>query len=589
MLIKNFFLTVLYIVLSIAFQPQTIAGINVNVTPAQTGCSLPSISVTLPKGASHKMAMRCPPRRNIVLYDTIIPGKTDAIVDAELRFVGGGIADVLTNADQGGRNFTFFDGGVMQAIESGVPFRFGPHHGNHAHQGAVNGGDYLVLSEITRSGNVFRLRVWIETAVSREIVKDGSLEFRDAKQAMDIGKSVVQTHFTPLSDIISNYEKQKRDSDAEVAIGAASLDDSITFEPASAALNAGESIEVLIMVKDCDGFFLKGRKLTLAASGGTLDKATIVTDKMGKAKVRYTAGNDKNAGAITAILKHKSPSGHPNQAGSAMNVKIHLTELWLMKVNLREMHSETGHTGIEHGRDYSSFIGTGYFSSTTQGHLSVGGILVRQVRTEADAKNLNLYAPGQLYGKPNGDFQWGTFSFNGFGMEDNGGSDVKRSETSLKGDVNSMYDNSLANEGIQSKEQYLGFQFINTRGVLHLSAHWPYLILQNKKTAGLWPGGTYSNNPGMSMLTNQLPLMEFQEIKNGYYMVFQKKVSKDRSKADIEAVVTLKRLSDGCPKPQEEKPEVLKMREKLNSMQKSAQEQQKYKKGQADLEKDLGM
>lgn len=79
------------------------------------------------------------------------------------------------------------------------------------------------------------------------------------------------------------------------------------------------------------------------------------------------------------------------------------------------------------------------------------------------------------------------------------------------------------------------------------------------------------------------------EKRHGEVSAKLKVLGQDQAMEQMERAISID------PKKLQEQAEALKkmdpqkMREKLNSMQKSAQEQQKYKKGQADLEKDLGM
>jgi hypothetical protein len=209
--------------------------------------------------------------------------------------------------------------------ENGTLQRTGIETANPAPPGPLS-FDYVFTGEITETAGTYTAVARIEAGRTREVVKSVSYTFRDPGTGSLLpGYSVADnlaSQLGPLSALITEWEKKKRDGDPGIA--RSNPEGTMTLRPAKTHLQPGETADVEVQLSDCDGVRLKQRKIhfdpgtyeTLGRLEGTANGAVrpteVMTDEEGRAHVKYTASQHRGPAEIHAWYGHHRPSGFPN-------------------------------------------------------------------------------------------------------------------------------------------------------------------------------------------------------------------------------------------------------------------------------------
>lgn len=188
-------------------------------------------------------------------------------------------------------------------------------------------GNYITTGYVKKSGNGYVMHMEIQTACSRKTVAGVDVAFQassDSKYMEGIAQQAA-AKLSPIIDKIKKFELDERQLDKKLSLYQTSWDEPIKVTPQKKTLKAGESTEITIEVKDCDGIPLEGREILFnetafeglkifGTMGGTVTPAKVVTDVNGKAKARFTL----KSGAKEAIINAHSPGNQVKGCASML-------------------------------------------------------------------------------------------------------------------------------------------------------------------------------------------------------------------------------------------------------------------------------
>jgi hypothetical protein len=181
-------------------------------------------------------------------------------------------------------------------------------------------GDYFISGNIIRQGGSYVMHMEIMTSCSRKTVASANVSLGEPDNSEVIldaaAKAVAQMN--PLSEKIKAFELKERADNNDVALGTLGEDD-ITIQVKKSTLSAGETTELQITMKDCDGEPLSNREIVFGEGniegmtikgtiGGTVTPLKVITDGSGKANARFKMGTGKTA-IINAHHLYRLPTG----------------------------------------------------------------------------------------------------------------------------------------------------------------------------------------------------------------------------------------------------------------------------------------
>jgi hypothetical protein len=242
--------------------------------------------------------------------------------------------------------------------------------------------DYVFTGEVTGGAGAYTVVARIESGWSREVVKAASYTLKDPGRGtmipdLDAAVDALAEQLSPIGAVITQWEKRKRDADPGIA--RSQPEGTLTIRPAKNQLDEGEVTDVEIELVDCDGVQLKNRTVHFEAgqwetvgrlegtTGGKMQPSVVVTDDEGKARVKFTAGNQRGPAYIRGWYGHHRPGGQPNAIIGQTTVNIggdRLSFRTVVDVKIRAEqinHSETHH--IE--SVYAPSAGSGSNCTTT--------------------------------------------------------------------------------------------------------------------------------------------------------------------------------------------------------------------------------
>jgi hypothetical protein len=285
---------------------------------------------------------KCPPR-SIGLFDCDVQVPQPAWGDPlslgdwlEFSFIASGIHEELFNNDPSRDCLSFYDGQFVLAADTvpdfdSVSYQINYNWQNLPGPGSLSYVNYIVYSELTKSGSNYNLTVNIETGKTRELVATNTIQYNPAIGGVINGKNAVQS-LKPFMGKIRDFEKQKRNQISDVAIDA-----QIEVKPQKFYLNTNESVQIILRLKDCDDFLLPTREIQLTTSSGTLSSYSIVTDQDGEAEVTYTAGSSPAWVEIYAEHVYYYPHGDGEIVAADarfISVQQSPTDIWDFKASI---------------------------------------------------------------------------------------------------------------------------------------------------------------------------------------------------------------------------------------------------------------
>lgn len=198
--------------------------------------------------------------------------------------------------------------------------------------GSVASGNYIIYGVVTGGGTNYNLQLKLETARSRELVKEFNIPFAKDFDPITTGY-LAASGFAPLYTTCLDFEKKKRDEGKPFAIRP-----TMKVIPEKTKLNPGESTNVEFTLTDCDGVPLKSRSIEIMADAGAFDFSTLITDESGKCTARYTAGNDAATDQVAGSLIYRHPTQNPESTyedGAHAYIEVGKTPNWIVDGNYR--------------------------------------------------------------------------------------------------------------------------------------------------------------------------------------------------------------------------------------------------------------
>lgn len=171
--------------------------------------------------------------------------------------------------------------------------------------GSIASGHYIIYGVVSGSGSNYNLQLKLETAKSRELVKEFNISFAAGFDPITTGFNAA-SNFAPLYATCMDFEKKKRDGGEPFAIKPI-----VKVVPDKTKLNPGESTDVEFTLTDCDEVPLKNRTIEIMADAGSFNSSTINSDESGKCTARYTAGDNAGTVQVTGRLTFRHPAQSP--------------------------------------------------------------------------------------------------------------------------------------------------------------------------------------------------------------------------------------------------------------------------------------
>jgi len=191
--------------------------------------------------------------------------------------------------------------------------------------GSVASGNYIIYGVVTVGGSNYNLLLKLETAKSRELVKEFNIPFAAGFDPISTGYNAA-TNFAPLYTTCLDFEKKKRDGGEPFAIKP-----TMKVIPEKTKINPGESTNVEFSLTDCDNVPLINRTIEIMADAGSFDASTLTTDESGKCTAKYTAGTDAATVQVDGRLTYRHPTQNPEttyDGGALAHIEIGNTSNW---------------------------------------------------------------------------------------------------------------------------------------------------------------------------------------------------------------------------------------------------------------------
>lgn len=191
--------------------------------------------------------------------------------------------------------------------------------------GSVASGNYIIYGVVTGSGSNYNLQLKLETAKSRELVKEFNIPFAAGFDPITTGFNAA-SNFAPLYTTCLDFEKKKRDEGEPFAIKP-----TMKVVPEKTRLDPGESTNVEFTLTDCDEVPLKNRIIEIMVNAGSFDTSTLTTDDSGKCTAKYTAGNDAATVQVDGRFTYRHPTQNPEttyDGGALAHIEVGNTPNW---------------------------------------------------------------------------------------------------------------------------------------------------------------------------------------------------------------------------------------------------------------------
>lgn len=195
---------------------------------------------------------------------------------------------------------------------------------------------YFTTGYIKKNGERFLMHMELQTSCSRQTVVSSDINFNysaDAAYIMGIAQQAA-SDFSPLIDKIRQFEIKQRAANKKLSINSFEADP-IKIIPSKKTLKPGESTDVTLELKDCDGTPLEGREIIFTETnfnglkvsgtkGGSVSPAKVITDAQGKANVKFTLSSNSKDAVIRANSIGTDVRGCPDifAGEAAINVEI---------------------------------------------------------------------------------------------------------------------------------------------------------------------------------------------------------------------------------------------------------------------------
>lgn len=281
----------------------------------------------------------------VALYDSFVftmrPDDPDSIIAWQILYWPAAAARGYIRANDPKKScIVWRDGAMLNANElQNGKLIFGSEYANVPLPGPINSIDYLITSQVGRHGSNYFFTLFLETAESREIVKEVRVEFIATVESANNAGQQAAMQMMPLFETIRKFEINKRNTNVGFAIRdlwRKNTSDDIIVTPKKKLINAGETVDVEITMIDCDGVPLANRRILFndttvqltpetpemplkGTRGGEITPRVAITDKTGKVTVQFKAGNKAGFGQIVAWYPHQKPCGRADAfMGSAL-------------------------------------------------------------------------------------------------------------------------------------------------------------------------------------------------------------------------------------------------------------------------------
>ena len=250
-----------------------------------------------------------------------------------LFYIAGGIRNYIKN-DATADCFHRLDAAFFTEPDSiNITIKSGIGHPNiPPATGSVASGNYIIYGVVTGGGSNYNLQLKLETAKTRELVKEFNIPFAAGFDPITTGYNAA-SNFAPLYTTCLDFEKKKRDGGEPYAIKP-----TMKVIPEKSKLDPGESTNVEFTLTDCDDVPLKNRAIETIADAGTFDTSTLTTDESGKCTAKYTAGNDAGTVQIDGRFTYRHPTQNPEttyEGGSLAHIEVGNTPNWQVEGEYR--------------------------------------------------------------------------------------------------------------------------------------------------------------------------------------------------------------------------------------------------------------
>lgn len=223
-------------------------------------------------------------------------------------------------------------------------------------------GNYIITGYVKQQGNDYVMHMEVQSACGRKTVVAADIPFQISSlpgQTIAIAQQAASM-LSPLIDKIKTFEQEERKNDKALSLYQSSWGEPIKITPQKTTLKAGESTEITIELKDCDGIPLEGREILFTqtsfegldiqgTTGGSVTPAKVITGAGGKAIARFTLAS----GAKEAVINAHSPGNEVKGCGSMF----------------------IGNAGINIRRTYSGYVKYSYANSSNCFQTGTSGCL----------------------------------------------------------------------------------------------------------------------------------------------------------------------------------------------------------------------
>ena len=250
-----------------------------------------------------------------------------------LFYIAGGIRNYIKN-DATADCFHRLDAAFFTEPDSiNITIKSGIGHPNiPPATGSVASGNYIIYGVVTGGGSNYNLQLKLETAKTRELVKEFNIPFAAGFDPITTGYNAA-SNFAPLYTTCLDFEKKKRDGGEPYAIKP-----TMKVIPEKTKINPGESTNVEFSLTDCDDVPLQNRTIEIMADAGSFDSPTLTTDESGKCTAKYTAGNDAGTVQIDGRFPFRHPTQNPEtiyEGGSLARIEVGNTPNWVVEGEYR--------------------------------------------------------------------------------------------------------------------------------------------------------------------------------------------------------------------------------------------------------------
>lgn len=230
-----------------------------------------------------------------------------------LFWVARGVRNWFFNQDPSRECYTHLDGSFHTAGDTATAgIVFGEEWTNLPPATGPAGGDYLVTGSIDGGNGSYVAEVHLQVSKTRETVASARLDFTATQEPLTVGADLARA-MGPLLDKIRTFEKTRRAGGEPYALWPIA-----SLVPARTDLRAGESVDVVLTLHDCDGTPatspLPGRDVEVSATHGTVSPTKVRTDPEGRVHLTFTAGDHAAEAVLTAVQPYRLASEHMSAA-----------------------------------------------------------------------------------------------------------------------------------------------------------------------------------------------------------------------------------------------------------------------------------